>query len=41
VSEPNNNELKKNIDKDSSIEAEPAEEQKEIETGTEIKEVKS
>ncbi len=40
MSEPNNNELKEDVDKDSSIEAEPTNEQKETEIKTEIKEVK-
>lgn len=40
MSEPNNNELKEDVDKNSSMEPEPIEEQKEIEIKTEIKEVK-
>jgi len=40
VSEPNNNEIKEPIDSNSSVEAEPIEEQKETEIKTETKEVK-
>ena len=40
MSEPNNNEIKEPIDSNSSVEAEPIEEQKETEIKTETKEVK-